>query len=262
MLTSFLLLHRNDAKASVHGYSGQVYKSFNSRSEAEAFASGSGGYGASKSSSSSSSSGGSYGGSSYSGGSYGGSSYSGGSYGGGSYGGSYGGGSTPKVFHSAVAVAGENTHTQIYTDGSSRGNGQNGARAGYGVYYGDNDKRNVSAPLTDGPQTNQRAELAAITHALRNASTSSDKKVHIHTDSQYALKALNEWGDNWDRNGYRTAQGQPVVNKDLVKEGRQLMREIKSQGGEVKMSHVKGHSTTYANNMADKLAVAGAEKNT
>ncbi|ORE21388.1 hypothetical protein BCV71DRAFT_168867, partial [Rhizopus microsporus] len=41
--------------------------------------------------------------------------------------------------------ASQRTHsrkTVVYTDGASAGNGQTGARAGYGVYWGDNDPRN------------------------------------------------------------------------------------------------------------------------
>lgn len=47
----------------------------------------------------------------------------------------------------------------VYTDGSSRGNGQQGCQAGVGVFFGVNDPRNVSERLAGEPQTNQRAEL-------------------------------------------------------------------------------------------------------
>lgn len=47
----------------------------------------------------------------------------------------------------------------VYTDGSSRGNGQQGCQAGLGVFFGVNDPRNVSERLAGEPQTNQRAEL-------------------------------------------------------------------------------------------------------
>ena len=152
----------------------------------------------------------------------------------------------------------------MYTDGSSRGNGQTGARAGYGVYYGDNDSRNTSAPLSGSVQTNQRAELTAINHALRNAnnaSSSADRNIHIHTDSQYSKKSLTEWGDKWDNNGYRNSAGQPVANQDLVKEGRQLMQDLSDKGGSCEISYVKAHDSSHGNNMADKLANEGAMKN-
>ena len=51
-----------------------------------------------------------------------------------------------------------NLSLHIYTDGACRGNGTPHARAGYGVYYGPNDPRNISERLS-GAQTNNRAEL-------------------------------------------------------------------------------------------------------
>ena len=55
--------------------------------------------------------------------------------------------------------------TKVYTDGSCVGNGKRGAKAGCGVFFGDNDPRNLSIPLPfkAGYQpTNQRAEIYVI----------------------------------------------------------------------------------------------------
>ena len=57
--------------------------------------------------------------------------------------------------------------TTIYTDGACTGNGTENARAGYGVYFGKDDPRNVAAPLEGELQTNNRAELQAILVALQ-----------------------------------------------------------------------------------------------
>ena len=53
----------------------------------------------------------------------------------------------------------------VYTDGACVNNGKPDARAGFGVWFGENDPRNVSESFT-GPQTNNRAELLAIIRAL------------------------------------------------------------------------------------------------
>lgn len=57
----------------------------------------------------------------------------------------------------------------VYVDGACRGNGKGAeARAGYGGFYGDGDRRNFSHPLSPlEAQTNNRAELRAVIHALR-----------------------------------------------------------------------------------------------
>jgi hypothetical protein len=53
----------------------------------------------------------------------------------------------------------------IYTDGACVDNGKAGARAGYSVFFMDNDCRNRSARVL-GKQTNQRGELFAVLKAL------------------------------------------------------------------------------------------------
>lgn len=48
----------------------------------------------------------------------------------------------------------------VWTDGACQGNGRDGAVAGVGVWFGEDDPRNISEKL-EGKQTNQRAELMA-----------------------------------------------------------------------------------------------------
>jgi ribonuclease HI len=59
---------------------------------------------------------------------------------------------------SSVPVTSKDTII-AYTDGACSRNGQKGSAAGIGVYFGPNDPRNLSEPLTGTKQTNQRAEL-------------------------------------------------------------------------------------------------------
>ncbi|KAJ2797877.1 hypothetical protein H4R20_005028 [Coemansia guatemalensis] len=149
---------------------------------------------------------------------------------------------------------GRNNHQHVYTDGASSGNGRSGARAGYGVYYGDNDSRNTSMPLSGSRQTNQRAELTAVNHALRNSDP--NQPLTIHSDSSYGIKSMTEWGNRWDQNGYRTSSGGAVANQDLIREGRDL---IASRNVPVSFSHVPSHSGNHGNDMADRFATNGAK---
>jgi ribonuclease HI len=153
--------------------------------------------------------------------------------------------------------------TEVYTDGSSMGNGRKGARAGWGVYYGEGDQRN-RAGRTSGAQTNQRSELRAVNEALRQsvseARAGNTNDLRIFTDSQYAKKSMNEWADTWERNGYKNASGQDVANKDLVQEGRKLLRELADNNVGVDIQYVPGHSGFHGNEMADRLAREGATR--
>ena len=51
----------------------------------------------------------------------------------------------------------------VYTDGSCSNNGRENAIAGIGIYFGENDTRNVSQRVI-GKQSNNTAELGAIIH--------------------------------------------------------------------------------------------------
>ncbi|KAH6617626.1 ribonuclease H-like domain-containing protein [Chaetomium tenue] len=143
----------------------------------------------------------------------------------------------------------------VYTDGSSLGNGRVGATAGVGVYFGDNDPRNVSERLEGETQTNQRAELTAILRALEIIDLAQD--LEIRTDSKYSIQCVTEWYINWERNGWKTRSG-PVKNQDLVQLVRDKLEEREAKGGRTQFIWVKGHDTDQGNIAADQLAVAGA----
>ena len=73
----------------------------------------------------------------------------------------------------------------MYTDGACSNNGKPGARAGLGVYFGLNHKKNVSERLI-GQQTNNRAELTAAIRAIEVAPNHFN--LLIFTDSEYVRK--------------------------------------------------------------------------
>jgi len=142
----------------------------------------------------------------------------------------------------------------IYTDGSSRGNGRKGARAGVGVFFGDNDPRNVSEPLEGPKQTNQRAELTAGLKALRLATPG--KPIEIRTDSRYLIQGITSWVPNWRNRGWKTSTGASVENQDLFKA---INEEVEHRSSPITWTHVSAHTGIYGNEMADHLAVQGAE---
>lgn len=146
--------------------------------------------------------------------------------------------------------------TVVYTDGASSNNGKSNARAGYGVYWGDNDPRNVSARLQGERQTNQRAEASAVNHALEQ-SKNGKEPLEIMTDSQYVINAATVWSKKWVEKGWKSTNGAEVQNRDLFEK---MLYLINSREGEVKFTYVPGHKGVDGNEKADKLAVAGAQK--
>ncbi|KIW54375.1 hypothetical protein, variant 1 [Exophiala xenobiotica] len=145
---------------------------------------------------------------------------------------------------------------RIYTDGSSLKNGQAGARAGVGVFFGPQDPKNVSEALKGSKQTNQRAELTAILRALNIAPL--HREVTIYTDSKYSIDCVTNWYKNWRKNNWTNAKGKPVENKDLVVEIREKIEEREQFAKGTYFVWVKGHNDNAGNVAADRLAVAGA----
>ncbi|KAI7825060.1 ribonuclease H-like domain-containing protein, partial [Kickxella alabastrina] len=81
--------------------------------------------------------------------------------------------------------------------------------------------------------------------------------IHIHMDSEYSWKSLIEWGNKWQRSGWRTTGGQPVQNKDLILKGRSLIKKLQEA---VEFTHVRGHQGIEGNEQADRLAILGAQQ--
>lgn len=142
----------------------------------------------------------------------------------------------------------------VFTDGASSSNGQEGARSGIGVYWGPGNPLNTSMRLP-GRQTNNRAEIFAAVHALRQAKQLGIKNVRLYTDSQFVIKGITIWIKKWKENGWKLANGKPVINKDDF-----ITLENAAEGLNVDWCYVKGHDNNPGNVEADQLAVAGCNK--
>ncbi|KAH7355935.1 ribonuclease H-like domain-containing protein [Pyrenochaeta sp. MPI-SDFR-AT-0127] len=148
----------------------------------------------------------------------------------------------------------------VYTDGSSLGNGQAGAVAGVGVYFGPKDPRNVSEPLRGDRQTNQRAELTAVARALDHIPI--DRDVLIVTDSYYSIRCLTEWFQNWEKHNWKTSSGKAVENRDLIEPIIARIRERDMCKAKTNFKWIKGHANDPGNVAADSLAVQGSRSST
>uniref|UniRef100_H2Y3W3 ribonuclease H n=1 Tax=Ciona savignyi TaxID=51511 RepID=H2Y3W3_CIOSA len=108
--------------------------------------------------------------------------------------------------------ANESSCPVIYTDGACSKNGKKGSKAGYGVWWGDGHELNFCARLP-GIQTNQRAEIAAVNKAIKQAIDVGHQEVLIRTDSKFVINCLTEWAGTWSRNNWTKRDGSSVVHK-------------------------------------------------
>lgn len=140
----------------------------------------------------------------------------------------------------------------VWTDGSCTGNGTANAKCGIGIFYADNDTRNISLSLLHGRITNNRAELCAILYVL--CANVCLRNIHIHTDSEYSMKAITQYSKKWKKNGWKTSTGTPVESLAIIQYIVAVIEQREKCGSTTQISYVKAHSTNVENNKADALA--------
>ena len=144
---------------------------------------------------------------------------------------------------------------KVFTDGACSNNGKVGAKAGIGVYFGDNDSRNVSKKI-NGKQTNNTAELSAIIEVFNicKDDIENGKKIMIYSDSTYSIRCCGEYGEKCSKNGYKNKKGF-VPNHELVK----IAYELFKNNSNVEINYIKAHTglsddLSKGNEGADMLA--------
>ena len=132
---------------------------------------------------------------------------------------------------------------KIYTDGSCIGNPGKGGWASIVI----NDGKKTQIKGSKKNTTNNQMELLAPIKALKKIPKGS--KVQIFTDSKYVKSGITVWIHNWKKNGWKTANKQPVKNKEIWTELDNLSNKF-----QIKWSWVKAHSIDKLNNEVDLIA--------
>jgi len=142
----------------------------------------------------------------------------------------------------------------VYTDGSCINNGKINPIAGIGIYFNENDERNVSSIITHNEKlTNNIAELKALIkcYEIVKDELDSGKKICIFTDSQYSIKCATFYGDKNEILGWN----KEIPNKNLVRE----LYNIYKNNNNLLIEYIKAHTNkndkhSIGNKNADKLA--------
>jgi ribonuclease HI len=162
----------------------------------------------------------------------------------------------------------------IFTDGAVPNNQSKIIkRGGVGVFFGDNDPRNISFTIKETPSTkvtNIVCETLACIMAIETLISTQKIKnsnIIIKTDSMYIVNSMILWTKKWEKSDWIKADGKPVQNLELIKKLYYLSKNM-----DVKYIHVKAHRKApsldsdeyndyYGNYMADKLASIAAANN-
>ncbi|MFJ5551873.1 ribonuclease H [Streptomyces sp. NPDC093225] len=132
-------------------------------------------------------------------------------------------------------------------DGAAKGNP---GPAGWAWVIADSEgrpERWEAGPL--GHATNNIGELTALQRLLEAVEPGTALQVRM--DSQYAMKAVTQWLPNWKRNGWKTAAGKPVANRELVESIDELLSDR-----DVEFRYVPAHREDgdHLNAIADQAA--------
>ena len=132
---------------------------------------------------------------------------------------------------------------EIHTDGACSGNPGPG---GWGaVMRWQGRTRELSG--FEARTTNNRMELLAAISALE--ALKRPMHVRLVTDSNYLRHGVTEWLPRWKANGWRTAEKQPVKNRDLWQRLDEALARHR-----IEWRWIKGHSGDPDNDRADQLA--------
>lgn len=172
--------------------------------------------------------------------------------------------------------SGENIieRVEVFTDGSTVNNGKKNASGGIGVFFYENEFKNLAERYNSHNVTNQKCEILAIFKGLKIIKSKfgrHSKKINVmvHTDSDYCIKCMTSYVNNWLRNNWKLKNGGNVKNRNLI----ELLLNMTKEFNNVSYNHVKAHTIEpenknsiqykmwYGNMMADKLANEGRKKN-
>lgn len=140
----------------------------------------------------------------------------------------------------------------VFTDGAAKGNPGPG---GWGAIIVTPDDRvrelGGGAPHT----TNNRMELTGPIEVLRHLQN-TPAAIALHTDSTYVIRGIREWIWAWRRRGWKTAQGNDVLNRDLWERLFQLVERLGTK--QIEWHYVRGHIGIPGNERVDEIANAYA----
>jgi ribonuclease HI len=143
----------------------------------------------------------------------------------------------------------------IYCDGACDPNPGN---AGSGiVVYRAGKLAELWFGLYNPRGTNNTAELNALYHALRMAEEEikTGNTVEICSDSAYSINCIRSWAAKWEKKGWKKSDGE-IKNLEIIRECYGIYRRIAKH---LKLTHVAGHAGTEGNELADRMAMLGAQ---
>ena len=145
----------------------------------------------------------------------------------------------------------EKPEVHLFTDGACSGNPGPG---GWAYILRDAASgEEIEEAGGEASTTNNRMELLGAIHGLERLDRPS--RVKLFCDSQYVVKGLAEWIDEWKARGWKRPKNGRVKNLELW----QRLDGLRGEH-ELEPIWVRGHDDHPENERCDRLAVAAAER--
>ncbi|HYD48741.1 MAG TPA: viroplasmin family protein [Terriglobales bacterium] len=144
--------------------------------------------------------------------------------------------------------------TIIFTDGAAR---RNPGPGGWGAIIVTPDEQVLEIGGAEAHTTNNKMEMTGALQALARVRQVPGPVV-LHTDSSYLIQGITQWIRGWQRKGWTTASGQPVLNRELWQGLDALVKE-RGKENAVSWRHVRGHAGIAGNERCDEIATGLAD---
>jgi ribonuclease HI len=136
----------------------------------------------------------------------------------------------------------------VFSDGAAKGNPGPG---GWGAIIATPDGRVVELGGASPMTTNNKMELTGAIEALAHLQETPGS-LDIYTDSTYVIQGITQWIFGWRKRGWRTAEGNEVLNREYWE---QLSALVTARGsGRIRWHYVRGHIGIPGNERVDQIA--------
>ena len=142
-------------------------------------------------------------------------------------------------------------HVELYTDGACSGNPGPGGWAYILKHPSSQVEKEVSG--AEPSTTNNQMELMSVIKGL--SALDRPCRVDLYSDSQYVIKGLSDWMDDWKKKGWKRNSREPVKNIEHWKQLDELRQRHK-----INYHWVRGHNEHPENERCDRLAVAAIDQ--
>jgi ribonuclease HI len=91
---------------------------------------------------------------------------------------------------------------------------------------------------------------------MAEAEIKTGNTVEVCSDSAYSINCIRSWAPNWEKKGWKKSGGE-IKNLEIIQDCYTIYRRIEE---ELNLTHVAGHAGTEGNELADRMAMLGAQR--